>query len=127
MSDGKTVGDVLALAIGSLGENMTAARATCITVSPDIQLVGASHPSSSSDSPLTGRYGSILALKTEGTLTHIAKELCAHVIGKSLDDQSLMMCSLVTVSESFYVRGVDLLIDISLFRCIMKCFVGLRS
>lgn len=80
-SDGKTLGDKLALAIGTIGENMSLPRATRITTDPDTQLVGYCHPSTvEQDLPL-GRYGTIVALKTDGPLTEVAKQLCVHIIG----------------------------------------------
>lgn len=100
-SDGKTLGDKLALAIGSIGENMSLPRATRITVDPDTRLVGCCHPSTvEQDLPL-GKYGAIVALKSHGPLTEVAKQLCVHVIGEDAYSACCLavnvMCSLVHV------------------------------
>lgn len=79
--EGKTLGDKLALAIGTIGENMSLPRATRVTVDQDTQLVGYCHPSTVDQDMPRGRYGSILALRTHRPLTEVAKQLCAHVIG----------------------------------------------
>lgn len=83
-SEGKTLGDLLALAIGTIGENMSLPRAVRIHGSPGIQLVGISHPSTLDQNLQTGKYGVILALKSPGELTEVAKQLCVHVIGKNM-------------------------------------------
>ncbi|XP_069954661.1 elongation factor Ts, mitochondrial isoform X2 [Cherax quadricarinatus] len=80
-SDGKTLGDLLALTIGTIGENMSLPRAVQIVGSPGLNLVGYSHPSAPEENLTTGKFGVILALKTPGVLSEIARQLCVHVIG----------------------------------------------
>lgn len=83
MGDGKTLGDKLALAIGSIGENMSLARATRVTTEADTHLVGYCHPSTVDQDLKLGRYGALVALKASGPLNEVAKQLCVHVIGKA--------------------------------------------
>lgn len=85
VGDGKTLGDKLALAIGSIGENMNLARAIRLTTEADTQLVGYCHPSTVAQDMKLGRYGAIVAFKASGPLTEVAKQLCVHVIGKVLN------------------------------------------
>lgn len=84
VGDGKTLGDKLALAIGSIGENMSLPRATRLTAPADTQLVGYCHPSTVEEDMKLGRYGAIVALKASGPLTEVAKQLCVHIIGKNM-------------------------------------------
>ncbi|MPC16233.1 Elongation factor Ts, mitochondrial [Portunus trituberculatus] len=89
--DGKTLGDKLALAIGTIGENMSLPRATRVTVDQDTQLVGYCHPSTMDQDMPRGRYGSILALRTHRPLTEVAKQLCAHVIDCSPSNLNVLV------------------------------------
>ncbi|KAK3866049.1 hypothetical protein Pcinc_028389 [Petrolisthes cinctipes] len=79
--DGKTLGDVLALAIGNIGENMGLPRATRVSAGHDISLVGYCHPSTIDQDTNTGKFGAILAVKTNNSISQVAKQLCVHVIG----------------------------------------------
>ncbi|KAG0725565.1 Galactosylgalactosylxylosylprotein 3-beta-glucuronosyltransferase P [Chionoecetes opilio] len=80
--DAKTLGDKVALAIGTIGENMSLARATRISVGADTRLVGQCHPSTVHQEAPLGRYGAIMALTSPGPLTEVARQLCVHVIGE---------------------------------------------
>ncbi|XP_066938961.1 elongation factor Ts, mitochondrial-like [Macrobrachium rosenbergii] len=80
VSDGKTLADHLALAIGIIGENMSLPRAARLVAPNGVQLVGYSHPSPPDATQLLGKFGAILALKSSGTLTDVARQLCIHVI-----------------------------------------------
>lgn len=83
-SEGKNLGDILALSIGALGENMNSPRAVRIIANdPGLRLVASTHPHLGDENTMSGRYGVILALKTQpGELTHVAKQLCGQVIGE---------------------------------------------
>ncbi|KAG7169015.1 Elongation factor Ts-like [Homarus americanus] len=83
-SEGKTLGDHLALAIGSIGENMSLARAVQVRGGPGVHLLSYSHPSTPDENLVTGKFGVILALKTRGVLSEVSRQLCVHVIGKNL-------------------------------------------
>jgi len=80
-SDGKSLGDLVALTIGNVGENMTPARAVRMTVAPGLQIVGYTHPSTNDQGPMLGKFGAMLALKTEESLTDLARQLCVQVVG----------------------------------------------
>lgn len=80
-SEGKKLGDLVALAIGSVGENMSLARGTRLVGGPGVQLIGYSHPSTPDDDMLVGKFGAILALRSTGELTETARQLCVHIVG----------------------------------------------
>ncbi|XP_068236608.1 elongation factor Ts, mitochondrial isoform X2 [Palaemon carinicauda] len=80
-SDGKTLADHLALVIGVIGENMSLPRAARLVAPDGVQLVGYSHPTPSDETKLLGKFGAILALRSPGALTEVARQLCLHVIG----------------------------------------------
>lgn len=80
-SDGVSLGDLVALTIGSVGENMSATRAVRMAVTPGLELVGYAHPSKSDEGPKLGKFGTILALKTEESVTDLARQLCVQVVG----------------------------------------------
>lgn len=82
-SDGVSLGDLVALTIGSVGENMTPARAVRMAVTPGFKLVGYAHPSNNDEGPKLGKFGTILALKTEESITDLARQLCVQVVGMS--------------------------------------------
>lgn len=90
-SEGKNLGDLVALAIGSVGENMSLARGIRLVGGPGVQLIGYSHPSTPNVDVLTGKFGAILALKSSGELTEIARQLCVHIVGKN----SYFVCMLL--------------------------------
>lgn len=128
VGDGKTLGDKLALAIGSIGENMNLARATRLTTQADTQLVGYCHPSTVDEDLKLGRYGVIVAFKASGPLTEVAKQLCVHIIGmnpktigmesdpkaenpdeeKVLVHQEFLSDPEVTVSEVLHREGLNI-------------------
>ncbi|XP_008211425.1 elongation factor Ts, mitochondrial [Nasonia vitripennis] len=80
--DGKLLADHCALTIGTLGENIGLRRALCMNVPDDVILTGYTHPAPAEAGPITyGRYGALLAYKTEETQEDIGKQLCQHIIG----------------------------------------------
>lgn len=87
LDDGKSLGDHLALMIGTVGENASLNRAICYKAPESINLTGYVHPSPSeevpSDVPQFGKYGSILAFKHTDTDSNgdVAKKVCQHVVG----------------------------------------------
>lgn len=81
--DGKSLSDHSALTIGFIGENINIKRALCMTVQPGIHLYGCIHPSSINPvPPFFGRYGALLALKSETNNKMLGVQLCQHIIGK---------------------------------------------
>ncbi|CAB0035336.1 unnamed protein product [Trichogramma brassicae] len=80
--DGISVADHSALAIGTLGENIAVKRALCMSVPNDVHLVGFSHPAASEPGKvLYGKYGALLAFKTQDNPIELGKQLCQHIIG----------------------------------------------
>ncbi|XP_053694670.1 elongation factor Ts, mitochondrial isoform X1 [Sabethes cyaneus] len=91
MDDGKSLGDHLALMIGTVGENATLNRAVCYKAPESVNLTGYVHPSPveevPSDIPQYGKYGSILAFKSNNPDSNgeVAKKICQHVVGMKPD------------------------------------------
>ncbi|XP_058814446.1 elongation factor Ts, mitochondrial isoform X1 [Topomyia yanbarensis] len=91
MDDGKSLGDHLALMIGTVGENASLSRAICFKAPETIKLTGYVHPAPiediPSDIPQYGKYGSILAFKNTSSDSNgeVAKKLCQHVVGMKPD------------------------------------------
>lgn len=87
LEDGKSLGDHLALMIGTVGENASLNRAICYRAPEDVQLTGYVHPapveSVPSDIPQYGKYGSILAFRNTSADANgeVAKKVCQHVVG----------------------------------------------
>lgn len=83
--DGRSLGDELALMIGSVGENASLRRATCFKTTEPINLFGGSHPVTTTPSGVhLGTYGTVIAWKTAGDLTvdeKVLKDVCTHIIG----------------------------------------------
>lgn len=88
-SDGKTLGDHLALMIGTVGENASLRRAICFKTIDSIKLSGYTHPTTTTDVPtgsiLFGKYGAVLALKLNENSSvdnvDLKKNLCQHIVG----------------------------------------------
>ncbi|XP_044751902.1 elongation factor Ts, mitochondrial [Coccinella septempunctata] len=84
--DGKKLSDLLALMIGSVGENATFKRAFCFKAGHGVLLAGYAHPSGDElNSVQLGKFGSILAFKQfapkEVDLNRVGKEICQHIVG----------------------------------------------
>ncbi|XP_055541510.1 elongation factor Ts, mitochondrial isoform X1 [Wyeomyia smithii] len=91
MDDGKSLGDHLALMIGTVGENATLNRAICYKAPESVKLTGYVHPAPveeiPSDIPQYGKYGSILAFRNSSPASdgEVAKKICQHVVGMRPD------------------------------------------
>uniref|UniRef100_A0A182JJN7 Elongation factor Ts, mitochondrial n=1 Tax=Anopheles atroparvus TaxID=41427 RepID=A0A182JJN7_ANOAO len=95
LEDGKSLGDHLALMIGTVGENASLNRAICYKVPDSIQLTGYVHPAPNADVPLDvpliGKYGSLMAFKADhstvreeedgDTSAQVARKVCQHIVG----------------------------------------------
>ncbi len=95
-SHGQSVGDLIALNIGQIGENIVLSRAISMTSDGSVfRLSGLTHPSSiravGSEKVQYGRFGSIMAyVESEGgailmpqgeTGESMARQVCQHIIG----------------------------------------------
>ena len=88
LDDGKTLGDHLALMIGTVGENANLKRAICYKAPEAVRLYGFSHPapeSSDDGQVMMGKYGTIAAFNSniEHTpeLQAIYKKIYQHILG----------------------------------------------
>ncbi|CAK9799399.1 Elongation factor Ts, mitochondrial [Anthophora quadrimaculata] len=80
--DGKNLGDHSALTIGSIGENVNIRRALCMSVQPGVYLYGCTHPSPINPVPSSfGRYGALVAIKSNKNKEVLGMQLCQHIIG----------------------------------------------
>uniref|UniRef100_A0A0B7ADC3 Elongation factor Ts, mitochondrial n=1 Tax=Arion vulgaris TaxID=1028688 RepID=A0A0B7ADC3_9EUPU len=91
-SDQSTFADIVALHIGSIGENMSLRRATYLRADNDSVLSTYVHPSSgpnrSAKSILLGKYGAIVELKQKHkvdkpimALNELGSHICQHIVG----------------------------------------------
>ncbi|XP_053672389.1 elongation factor Ts, mitochondrial [Anopheles nili] len=96
LEDGKSLGDHLALVIGTVGENASLNRAICYKVPDNVQLTGYVHPAPNEevpfDVPLVGKYGSLVAFKADHSTVQetgddelnavqVARKVCQHIVG----------------------------------------------
>jgi len=141
-SNGKSLGDELALMIGNVGENATLRRATCFKASEPITLFGITHSTQSATSPNVslGKYGSIVAFKSTGeqvASVDLHKNICQHIIGmnpskvgvadvdkpneekdeeKCLIHQEYLLDPSITVGELFTENSLEI-VDFKRFEC----------
>ncbi|XP_003699964.1 elongation factor Ts, mitochondrial [Megachile rotundata] len=81
-NDGKSLSDHSALAIGNVGENINIRRAICMSVQQGVHLYGCTHPAPLNPVPSSfGRYGALVALKSNKKNEVLGMQLCQHVIG----------------------------------------------
>lgn len=89
-TDDKTLGDHLALLIGTVGENSTLKRAICYKTPASVNLVGYAHSTSEQiqnpdEGQLIGKYGAIAAFKSETPVDtekqELQKKILQHIVG----------------------------------------------
>ncbi|CAH2239897.1 elongation factor Ts, mitochondrial isoform X1 [Pararge aegeria] len=80
---GKKLSEVLALFIGSVGENAILRRAECWKAnSNDVKITAYTHPALATPSDYsTGRYGALLAYKQPNDIEDVGKHICQHIVG----------------------------------------------
>ncbi|CAK1544201.1 unnamed protein product [Leptosia nina] len=83
--DGKKLSEVLALFIGSVGENAVLRRAECWKAnSNDVKISAYTHPAPSVASDYSaGKYGALLAYKQANDIEDRGRQLCQHIVGCS--------------------------------------------
>lgn len=88
LDDGKTLGDHLALMIGTVGENASLKRAICYKTPESIRLCGYTHPAPESQTDgklMVGKYGAIAAFNSNSEKTEeileIHRKICQHIVG----------------------------------------------
>lgn len=143
--DGKTLGDHLALLIGTVGENTNLRRAICYKVPDSLQLVGYAHSTSdqqNTDTLLKGKYGAIGAFRSLNSdngddKLDVQRKILQHVIGlnpqkvgnkeadepaKDKDDekclifQEFLLDTEITVGELLEEKGIEV-VDFQRFEC----------
>lgn len=85
--DKKSLQDHAALAISSLGENITLRRALFVSSPGDILIAGYTHPSPDgySDKVMAGKYAALVAYTADSNddkANRTAKQVCQHIVGK---------------------------------------------
>ncbi|XP_063699594.1 elongation factor Ts, mitochondrial [Culicoides brevitarsis] len=89
-TDDKSLGDHLALLIGTVGENATLKRAICYKTPESVNLVGYAHSTSeqvqnNDDGQLFGKYGAIAAFKSQAPVDaekqELQKKILQHIVG----------------------------------------------
>ncbi|XP_013133897.1 PREDICTED: elongation factor Ts, mitochondrial isoform X2 [Papilio polytes] len=80
---GKKLSEILALFIGSVGENAVLRRAECWKANnSDVKIAGYTHPAPAVLSDYSaGKYGALLAYKQGKDHEDIGKQLCQHIVG----------------------------------------------
>jgi len=84
---GKTVGDLVALNIGKIGENMTLGDARLFTAGAGVLVAAQCHPTvGSGQGWVCGRYAAVLAYTSKGKMASeeentLVKQLCQHIVG----------------------------------------------
>ncbi len=137
----KSLGDELALMIGTVGENATLRRATCFKATEPITLFGVTHPQvSTSTNVHLGKYGSIVAYKSAGDANvdvNLQKNIGQHIIGmnpskvgmadvdkpseekdeeKCLIHQEYLLDPTITVGQLFAENALEI-VDFNRFEC----------
>ena len=119
-NDGKSLGDHSALTIGTVGENINIRRAMCMSVQPGVYLYGCTHPAPLNPLPSSyGRYGALVALKSNKKNEVLGMQLCQHVIGmnpikvgdakvdtpnENIDDEPIMLYQEFLLDPSLSVQ-----------------------
>lgn len=80
---GKTLSEILALFIGSVGENAVLRRAECWKANNnDVKITAYTHPAPPTASDYsTGKYGALLAYRQSSDVDDIGKQICQHIVG----------------------------------------------
>lgn len=81
--EGKKLSEILALFIGSVGENAVLRRAECWKAnSKDVLITAYTHPAPPTPSDYScGKYGALLAYKQPADLDDVGKQICQHIVG----------------------------------------------
>lgn len=121
--EGKKLSEVLALFIGSVGENAVLRRAECWkTNSKDIKIAGYTHPAPSTPADYSsGKYGALLAYRQPNDIDDVGRQLCQHIVGcaprkigqkdkdepaKNSDDETCLIYQEYLLEPSYTVEEV---------------------
>ncbi|XP_013168345.1 PREDICTED: elongation factor Ts, mitochondrial isoform X1 [Papilio xuthus] len=120
---GKKLSEILALFIGSVGENAVLRRAECWKANnSDVKIAGYTHPAPSVLGDYSaGKYGALLAYRQANDHEDIGKQLCQHIVGcaptkigdkeadkpaKNSDDETCLIYQEYLLDPSFTVDEV---------------------
>lgn len=121
--EGKKLSEVLALFIGSVGENAILRRAECWKANDkDVKIAGYTHPAPTTPSDYSsGKYGALLAYKQPNDVEDVGRQLCQHIVGcaprkigqkdsdkpaKNSDDETCLIYQEYLLEPSFTVEEV---------------------
>lgn len=81
--EGKKLSEIMALFIGTVGENAVLRRAECWKAnSKDVKIAGYTHPAPAVASEYSaGKYGALIAYKQSGDTEDIGRQICQHIVG----------------------------------------------
>jgi len=143
LDDGKTLGDHLALMIGTVGENASLKRAICYKTPEAIRLCGYTHPApvNADGNLMLGKYGAIAAFNSNSEKTEeilmVHRKICQHIVGmkpekigdaeadkpnkvkddeKCLIHQEFLLDSELTIGDILQEHNVKI-IDFQRFEC----------
>ncbi|KOB73994.1 Elongation factor Ts, mitochondrial [Operophtera brumata] len=121
--EGKKLSEVLALFIGSVGENAILRRAECWKAnSKDIKIAGYTHPAPATAADYSsGKYGALLAYRQPDGVDDVGRQLCQHIVGcaprkigqkdsdtpaKNSDDETCLIYQEYLLEPSYTVEEV---------------------
>ncbi|XP_047514876.1 elongation factor Ts, mitochondrial isoform X1 [Pieris napi] len=121
--DGRKLSEVLALFIGSVGENAVLRRAECWKAnSSDVKISAYTHPAPAVASEYSaGKYGALLAYKQPNDQEDMGRQLCQHIVGcaplkignkendtpaKNSDDEVCLIYQEYLLDPSFTVQEI---------------------
>lgn len=121
--NGKKLSEILALFIGSVGENAVLRRAECWKAnSNDVKITGYTHPAPSTPTDYSaGKYGALLAYKQANETDDVGRQLCQHIVGmapkkignkeidepaKDVDDETCLIFQEYLLDPSYTVEEV---------------------
>ncbi|XP_073942124.1 elongation factor Ts, mitochondrial isoform X4 [Choristoneura fumiferana] len=122
-ADGKKLSEVLALFIGSVGENAVLRRAECWKAnSSDVRIAGYAHPAPAAPGDYcAGKYGALLAYRQPAGADDVGRQLCQHIVGcapskignkdtdkpaKNSDDETCLIYQEYLLDPSYTVEEV---------------------
>ncbi|CAH0602913.1 unnamed protein product [Chrysodeixis includens] len=121
--NGKKLSEMLALFIGSVGENAVLRRAECWKANNDsVKIAGYTHPAPAAPAEYSaGKYGALLAYKQGDDTIDVGRQLCQHIVGmnpkkignkekdhpaKNVDDETTLIFQEYLLDPSYTVEEV---------------------
>lgn len=121
--EGKKLSEILALFIGTVGENAVLRRAECWKANvKDVKIAGYTHPAPAVSSDYSaGKYGALIAYKQSGETEDIGRQICQHIVGcapnkighkdkdkpaKNSDDETCLIFQEYLLDQSYTIEEV---------------------